>query len=139
MSVGAGPHTGGCLCGQVRYRVDAAIADIAHCHCTMCRRASGAVAVTWFTVPSAAFSLTRGRLQTWRSSPGATRGFCPGCGCQISFQTDPAVDDAGPGGLDITLATLDDAARHPPTRHIWTDSRLPWLTLDPDLPALGQE
>ncbi|MBK1696656.1 GFA family protein [Rhodovibrio salinarum] len=134
MTGGTGSHTGGCLCGQVRYRVDAPIGDVAHCHCTMCRRASGAVAVTWFTVQPDAFTLTTGQLRSWQSSPGATRGFCPGCGCQITFQTDAAA-----GELDVTLATLDDADRHPAQRHIWTDSRLSWLTLDPDLPESGQE
>ena len=134
MSAASGPFTGGCLCGQVRYRVDARIAEVAHCHCTMCRRASGAVAVTWFTVPADAFHLTAGELRSWQSSPGSTRGFCPGCGCQVTFWI-----ETEPGALDVTLATLDDAGRHAAVRHIWTDSRLPWLTLDPDLPARGQE
>ena len=134
MSAASGPFTGGCLCGQVRYRIDSPITDVAHCHCTMCRRASGAVAVTWFTVPEDTFRLTAGELRTWHSSPQATRGFCPGCGCQITFQI-----DAEPDALDVTLATLDDAARHSAERHIWTDSRLPWLTLDPELPASGEE
>ena len=134
MTAEPGPHTGGCLCGRVRYRVDAPIGDAAHCHCSMCRRASGAVAVTWFTVQPDTFRLTAGDLRTWRSSPQATRGFCPHCGCQITFQTDDA-----PGELDVTLATLDDADRHAAIRHIWTDSKLPWLILDPDLPASRQE
>ena len=34
---------GGCLCGAVRYTVNGPIqGEIAHCHCTMCRRSSGA-------------------------------------------------------------------------------------------------
>ena len=134
MTAGPGPLTGGCLCGGVRYRVDEPIADVAHCHCSMCRRASGAVAVTWFTVQAAAFTLTAQALRTWRSSPGAVRGFCPGCGGQITFQT-----DATPGELDVTLGTLDDADQHAAVRHVWTDSRLSWLSLDPDLPASGHE
>ena len=134
MSAASGPFTGGCLCGQVRYRVDSPITDVAHCHCTMCRRASGAVAVTWFTIRPAAFTLTGGTLRHWRSSPQATRGFCSGCGCQITFQTWTAQDQ-----LEVTLATLDAADQYAAVRHIWTESRLPWLTLDPDLPASGQE
>jgi hypothetical protein len=118
----------------VRYRIDAAVGAAAHCHCTMCRRASGAVAVTWFTIAPAAFALTAGEFATWRFSAKGERGFCPDCGCQITFRHDDA-----PGELDVTLATLDDAADHPAARHIWTDSRLPWLTLDPRLPASPRE
>ncbi len=40
-------YEGGCLCGTIRYRIAGPIAWAAHCHCAMCRRASGAVALTW--------------------------------------------------------------------------------------------
>jgi len=127
-------HEGGCLCGSVRYRITGPIADVAHCHCSMCRRAAGAVAVTWFTVPTEAFTITKGALRTWRSSAHGERGFCPDCGCQITFR-----DDRFPRERDVTLATLDAAADQPAQRHIWTRSRLPWLTLDPELPESAEE
>ena len=128
-------HAGGCLCGGIRYEVTAPVdADVAHCHCSMCRRASGAPVVTWFTVPPEAFRVTRGTLKTWHSSPKGVRGFCPDCGCQISFRHDDF-----PGQLDVTVASLDDPASAPPSRHIWTSSRLPWTHLDDDLPRYPQE
>ena len=37
---------GGCLCGDVRFTVDWPSKWIAHCHCSMCRRAHGAAYVT---------------------------------------------------------------------------------------------
>lgn len=43
---------GGCLCGAVRYRVTGKPYHVTHCHCSMCRRASGAPLVTWFSVKS---------------------------------------------------------------------------------------
>jgi hypothetical protein len=33
--------TGGCVCGAVRYRIDAMPFDAGYCHCTLCRRSSG--------------------------------------------------------------------------------------------------
>jgi len=122
-------HDGGCLCGGIRYRVTGPIKDIAHCHCSMCRRAAGAVAVTWFTVPAVAFQVTRGRPKVWRSSPSCERGFCPDCGAQITFR-----DETSPDALDVTLATLDDAEGHPAGYHIFADSALSWLRLDEHLP-----
>ena len=49
---------GHCLCGAVRYRVPYPFDDkVAHCHCAMCRRAAGSIAVTWFTIPRKDFEL----------------------------------------------------------------------------------
>ncbi|KPW91720.1 hypothetical protein ALO50_01812 [Pseudomonas syringae pv. cerasicola] len=39
-------HSGGCHCGGLRYQFDAPLRDIAHCHCSICRRTSGATVVT---------------------------------------------------------------------------------------------
>src|SRR5207249_4523371 len=52
--------TGGCFCGAIRYRVNDAPRDVAHCHCGICRRTTGAPFVTWATFPAAAFVFTAG-------------------------------------------------------------------------------
>ncbi|HCA63195.1 MAG TPA: GFA family protein, partial [Pseudomonas sp.] len=43
-------HTGSCLCGVVRYRIDAPIDALTHCHCKMCRKAHGAAFATYASV-----------------------------------------------------------------------------------------
>jgi hypothetical protein len=120
---------GGCLCGALRYRLQAPVLDVVHCHCTMCRRAGGAPVVTWVIVGRRDFSLTRGHLKMWASSPGARRGFCPDCGAQITFAS-----EREPETLDVTLGSLDRPDDLPATRHVWAEGRLPWLHLDEDLP-----
>ncbi len=133
----AGPEmlAGGCLCEQVRFRIPHAFkGGVAHCHCRMCRRAAASVAVTWVTVPKDAFTLDRGALTTYRSSDHGARGFCGSCGTPVTFWTAHA-----PDYIDVALCALDDADRLPATRHVWTASRLPWLTLDPDLPESAGE
>ena len=50
---------GSCLCGNVRWQIDAALTGMTHCHCSMCRKSHGAPfatyamverdAVTWFS------------------------------------------------------------------------------------------
>jgi hypothetical protein len=40
-------RNGGCLCGAVRYSIALPPQWVAHCHCSMCRRAHGAAFVTW--------------------------------------------------------------------------------------------
>jgi hypothetical protein len=128
------PYEGGCLCGRVRYRIDAALDDIAHCHCGMCRRASGGIVTTWATVPLAAFAWTGDAPAQYASSAHARRWFCGGCGGQLALHTTRAAES-----IDVTVATLDRPQDHPATRHIWYADHLPWLEIDPQLPREAGE
>ncbi|AYC31005.1 GFA family protein [Pseudomonas cavernae] len=122
-------HLGGCHCGSLRYQFNAPLHDIAHCHCSICRRTSGGIVTTWITVPLPAFTWTVGEPAQYRSSSHATRYFCPTCGAQLALFT-----ALSPETLDVTVATLDQPERARPDRHIWVKNRLPWLHLDPQLP-----
>lgn len=126
----AGPLGGHCLCGAIRYRVPYPFAgQVAHCHCTMCRRAAGSVVVTWFTVAKADFELLGGELAIHRSSDHGERGFCGTCGSPVTFWSSHYPDT-----IDVTLATLDHPEAIAPDLHIFAESRLPWLRLDTHLP-----
>ncbi len=46
---------GGCFCGKIRYQIDAEEPLAVNCHCSMCRRTSGAPFVVWLVVPKADF------------------------------------------------------------------------------------
>lgn len=127
-------HAGGCLCGRIRYRIHGHVRSVAHCHCRMCQKASGAAVLTWALIRPEAFELTDGQVSTWQSSDKGERGFCPGCGAQITFRHADA-----PAELGVALGTLDEPDRHPATHHIWTASRLTWLHVDPDLRAYTRE
>ena len=58
------------------------------CHCSACRRASGAPAVGWATVRPEEFIIARGELAIVHSSPGVRRGFCGRCGTPITYEAD---------------------------------------------------
>ena len=134
MSADTGHSEGGCLCGATRYRIEAPIAPGAHCHCSLCRRSTGAPVVTWLTVARAAFRFERGSPRIYRSSAAAERGFCGRCGTQLIFRL-----DAEPEMIDVTVASLDAPDRHPPDRHIFAADRLSWLRLDEHLVAYDGE
>ena len=121
---------GGCLCGGVRYRVEADPADVGYCHCRMCQLSAGAPVMVWGTAPDGASVWTKGRPRAYRSSASAERLFCPDCGTQLAFRP---LDEA-PDRLELNVVTLDDPSGVPPGHHIWVSSRVPWFETTDRLP-----
>lgn len=121
---------GGCLCGAVRYRADAApLYEPTLCHCRSCQRAAGAHAVAWCTVSLAALRFERGEPVSFGSSPGVRRTFCGRCGTPLTYWNEKRGDE-----IDITVCSLDDPGRFAPADHIWTADAVSWEPLLPSRP-----
>src|SRR5215475_4327486 len=88
---------GGCLCRAVRYLARGEPYNVTHCHCTDCRRSSGAAFVTWASFPSGSFRFTKGdpRTVAWA---GRLRSFCWQCGTPLTCMT-----EAGAAEVDVTV------------------------------------
>ena len=65
------PVTGGCLCGDIRFRVTEPALDTNFCHCRMCQKFSGAPVTAGSTYPTAAVQFTKGEPKYYKSSPFA--------------------------------------------------------------------
>ncbi|HET7672212.1 MAG TPA: GFA family protein [Burkholderiales bacterium] len=124
---------GGCYCGAIRYEAAGAPFNEANCHCSICRRTTGAPFVAWFSVPRTQFRITRGSPARFRSTPKAVRSFCAECGTQIAFEHEDF-----PQEVDITTCSLDDASAAAPKSHIWTGSRPGWIRLADGLPEFRE-
>jgi hypothetical protein len=111
---------GGCHCGQVRYEAGGQPYPATVCHCTDCRRTSGAPMLAWFSVRAADYRIVQGTPQRYRSSAKASRTFCGACGTPLTYQLD-ASDE-----IDITICSLDEPDAVPPTDHTFGRSRLHW-------------
>ena len=120
---------GGCLCGAVRYQLQAKPTHLVDCHCLDCRRSSGAPYMTWGIVPRETFRLVRGTLDRVAHA-GRVRGFAACCGTQILFEDTPDWPR-----VDVAIATLDDPQPFPPTKAIFTEDKLPWVILDSSIPS----
>jgi len=126
-------HTGGCLCGAVRYQAVGEGLGVSHCHCRMCQRATGQPSVAWITFKEANFQVLEGTIKEYASSSWAMRGFCGQCGSPLTFRY---VEEGIPM-IDVTVASFDRPAVFPPTVHLWTHSAVPWLSgMDTHLPRL---
>lgn len=121
--------SGGCGCGAVRFQVIGPGRWLCYCHCVSCRRFAGAPLLAWGTFARSGFTLLRGELREYPSSPGVLRGFCPTCGGCLTYRR-----EAGAGEIDVTLASLDDAGSLAPQMHVWTAEKLPWVRLEDGLP-----
>lgn len=119
---------GGCYCGAVRYEAGGEPYHQNVCHCSDCRRTTGAPLVAWFTVARDAFRVVRGEPRAFASSDHGTRYFCPTCGTQLAFMS-----TRYPGEADVTTASLDDPGAQPPVDQSWRDERVAWVDGVPGL------
>ena len=124
-------HQGGCHCRAVRYEVSGEPQHMALCHCSDCRKSSGAPMVAWAAFTEDQFKLVEGEPVTFNSSGSAMRSFCPKCGSGLYYRNVEFL----PGIVDIQSATLDDPDVLPPGAHIQTAERLGWMETAHSLPA----
>nr|WP_294171236.1 GFA family protein [uncultured Sphingomonas sp.] len=122
---------GGCHCSAVRYRLKDGAAPVHHalCHCTDCRKASGAPAVGWALFAKDDIEIG-GEPASYRSSEHAERHFCVSCGTGL-FYTNEAIF---PGKIDIQSATLDNPDAFPLQAEIQVAERIGWMDKVGELP-----
>jgi hypothetical protein len=123
--------TGGCLCGAIRYTVDAPITELRACHCKNCQKASGAGGSVNAVIPSAALKITQGTPKRYSAvaDSGRTlhRHFCGDCGSPLYGQR-----AASPDTYVLRAGSLDDGAGNAKiVSHIWTKSARSWDHIDP--------
>lgn len=121
--------TGGCHCGQIRYQAIGQTFQETSCHCSICRRTTGAPFVAWFSVRRGDFRFTQGEPTRYASTANGMRAFCARCGTQLTFEHVDFADE-----IDVTTCSLDDPERAAPRDHIHTSARLSWVRLADRLP-----
>jgi hypothetical protein len=124
--------TGGCLCGAVRYELVGPIALVGHCHCSICRRHSGAAHGTFAHAPATGFRWLAGEdhVDRFQTSPKIRRAFCRVCGAKLPIVSAELEQVAIPAG------TLDDDPGARPALHLHVRSKAPWHEITDALPQL---
>lgn len=121
-------HTGGCLCGGVRYRTRGELRGVVACHCSQCRRTSGHYAAMT-SVANEDLTLQSSESLVWyRSSDAAERGFCGVCGANLFWRP------SGQSRTSITAGTLDLPTRLKLEEHIFVADKSDYYDLGDDLP-----
>ncbi|MCL4289148.1 MAG: GFA family protein [Thermoleophilia bacterium] len=124
---------GGCACGAVRYRLASEPLFVHCCHCLNCQRQTGSAFVINLVIEADRVRLLQGEprpVDVPRDDGSSQRIYrCPDC--QVAIYS----DYGWPGILFVRGGTLDDPGTVAPGVHIFTRSKLPWLTLPESVPA----
>lgn len=120
---------GSCLCGGVRFEVELPFLRAGHCHCSRCRKHSGAFGGTQGRVPREQFRLVSGEelIRVFRPDGGMSKAFCSECGSSLFGGDWPE----GPE-VSIRLGSLDGDPEIRPQWHQFVASKAPWAELPDD-------
>ena len=94
-------YDGSCHCGRVRFRLQADLADILECNCSVCTKKG----ILHLIVPPAQFELLRGKeaLETYQFNTNTARHtFCRHCGMHPFY-----VPRSDPDKISVNARCLD--------------------------------
>jgi hypothetical protein len=120
---------GSCLCGGVRFELTQPFRRINHCHCSRCRKESGAFGLTNGRVPRDGFRLLSGEelIRVYWPDDGAVKAFCSVCGSSVFGGQWHEGEE-----ITVRLGALDDNPGQRPQYHSFVGSRAPWDELPDD-------
>ncbi len=126
--------TGGCFCGNVRYRLTNPPMFVNCCHCKDCQRQTGSAFVINAIIETSRIEKLSGEPVPVRVPADSGRPHdiyrCPKC--QIALWSDYG---GRPAIRFVRVGTLDEPSALPPNAFIFTRSKLPWVVLPKDIPA----
>ena len=113
---------GSCLCGGVRFEFPRAVTPIGMCHCSLCRKVSGAASNASLLVPTSELEWLAGEdlLQVYTRPTGWRTTFCRTCGSPL-----PELHPSG-GAYWVPAGVLDDDPGVRIGGHIFVGSKAPW-------------
>jgi len=117
----------------VRYRLASEPMFVHCCHCLNCQRQTGSAFVINLLIETDRVELLAGRpepVDVPRDDGSAQRIYrCPECSVAVFSEY------GGPAVKFVRAGTLDEPASVAPDVHIYTRSKLPWVTLPESVPA----
>ena len=126
---------GGCACGAVRYRLASEPLFVHCCHCLNCQRQTGSAFVVNVLIEADRVELLEGEPEPVAvpRSGGKKQKIWRCAACQTALYS----EYTSPRVRFVRAGTLDDPSSVAPDVHIFTRSKLPWLTLPESVPAFN--
>lgn len=133
----AAAYSGGCRCGQLRYRFeqDGPLLNYC-CHCLDCQKSTASAFADQVIVSTDALVL-EGRRTTYsteRPSGGVTTNqHCPDCFGRVCN-----ANTVYPAMTIVRGGTFDDPSGLQPFAHIWTSRKRRWITIPDGVPVFAE-
>jgi hypothetical protein len=126
---------GGCFCGAVRYRLTSAPMFVNCCHCRDCQRQTGSAFAINALIETDRIVMLSGELEpvAMPTESGRPHDIYRCRVCRTALWSDYG---GRPALRFVRAVTLDDPSAAPPNVHIFTRSKLPWVVLPKDVPAV---
>lgn len=124
------PLTGGCLCGGVRFEITEPLGAARWCHCSRCRRRTGAPASPQARVVPGSFRIVAGGELVREYVPadgGFLKAFCSTCGSAL-YGRHPQEAQT----LSVRLGAFDGDPGVRPASHQHVASEVHWLPFPDD-------
>jgi len=129
---------GHCTCGALRFRLTDRPLFVNCCHCTWCQRETGTAFALNAMIESDRVMLDAGEpdliVTPSASGKGQKVARCPAC--MVAVWSHYA--GAGEAVRFVRVGTLAQPALLPPDIHIFTSTKLPWVTLPAGTPAVPE-
>lgn len=126
---------GRCACGEIAFCLHDAPYVVHCCHCTDCQRETGSAFALNAVIETERVELTGGTPESIMVPSASGRGQeilrCPTCKTAVWSH----YGGVGTKAAFIRVGTLDDPAGCPPSVHIFTRSKLPWVVVPQGVPA----
>jgi hypothetical protein len=123
------PLTGGCLCGGVRFEVEAPLVSASYCHCTRCQRRTGTAAAVSGRIAPGSLRIVRGEelVRSYEPADGFAKDFCGFCGSAL-WSRNP--DE--PQWISVRLGAFDGDPGIRPSYHQFVDYAATWEQIPDD-------
>lgn len=121
--------TGECYCGEVSYQIDGDLITMYHCHCSRCRKLSGASFATNGSLEARLFNITKGQNNIISAiHDGHYRYHCKQCHSWIYGESEDYQ-----GLRFIPCGTLNETPTKQVDHHVCVDSKADWIKIDDQL------
>lgn len=125
---------GRCFCGAVSFTVEDAFAYAFYCHCSRCRRRTGAACAAIGGIESEKVRIVHGDEHALKLDESAVGhvAVCSKC-CSPLYST-----VSGGKMRHVPLGVLDEAPSKAPDHHIQVASKAAWHQITDDLPQFAE-
>jgi hypothetical protein len=124
---------GQCFCGAVRLRIAQPLAAPVNCHCSQCRRLSGAAYTTWLSIPLKRLEVSdEDSLSVFFPTANLIRKFCKTCGSHVL-----TLDKRHPEIVGVYAGMVDEKQIRPPKADYFVDDKAAWFTIPQGAQCFG--